>query len=88
MTVAYQQSLTNLANELRDMGYEMVVWGNNSAKYVHALIYDGTAHGELFMYLQDSAREPQDGAPIFNVAGLNAKEVDQLLKTRTYSPLF
>ena len=88
MTVAYQQGLEDLAEKLTEMGYNMVVWGNNSAKYVHALIYDGKLHGELFMHLQNCTNEPEGGAIIFNVSGLNANEVDKLLKTRTYSPLF
>ena len=88
MTIAYQQGLEDLADQLTEMGYNMVVWGNNSAEYVHALIYDSKQHGELFMHLQNCTNEPEGGAIVFNVSGMNAKEVDNLLKTKIYSPLF
>ena len=88
MTIAYQQGLEDLAEKLKEKGYTMVVWGNNAEKYVHALIYDGTQHGELFMHLQNCTNEPEGGAIVFNVSGLNADEVDKLLKSRIYSPLF
>lgn len=88
MTIAYQQGLEELAEQLTQMGYNMVVWGNNSAEYVHALIYDSKQHGELFMHLQNCINEPEGGAVIFNVSGLTAEQVDRLLKSRTYSPLF
>lgn len=85
MVVAVTPGLNNLANQLRELGYEVVTYG----KYNHpidALVYSGEILAETNVVSANTGSSY--GVLMINAKNKSLKQVDNSLKNRTYTPLF
>ncbi|MGI6176404.1 MAG: YkuS family protein [Christensenellales bacterium] len=81
MVVAYQKGLERLAYQLQRHGYEVVPY--EESRYADALVYSQSEPGLL-----NSVQSPNGSLFLVNAHGRSFSEVMDMLKFRTYSPLF
>lgn len=86
MVVAVMKGLNHIAESLRELGYDVVTYG----EYFHnidALVYVGKEMAG-FTVSSDVLREGQQGVLMVNATNKNIAEISDTLKRRLYSPLF
>ena len=86
MVVAMDHCSGHLAEQLRQMGYEVVDYGRY-AHPVHALVYSGKLPrgSQMGMSVYDTE---QAGILLVCADGKSAAEIDAILQRRLYTPLF
>lgn len=86
MVIAVQRGLARLAARLREMGHEVVVFGEGR-RPVDVLVYDKGHDAALI-----SAVRVEEGAGqnifLINANGKTAEEIDKIIHRRLYTPLF
>lgn len=85
MIVAVSPSLPNIAEQLRDLGYDVVSYG--SYKYpIDALVYSGESLVSMNVFSANSGS--LYGVLMINAQNKTIKQIDNALKNRIYTPLF
>jgi len=85
MVVAVTKGQTELASQLRELGYDVVTYGEYNLP-IDAIVYSGSS-------LESSQMTNANFGSSYGVLMISAnnrtiKEIDNTLKKRTYSPLF
>jgi len=83
MVVAIQKGLVNMKQGLRNLGYDVVDYGDYKHP-VDALVYVGSSDGLVMGVMGVS----NAGVFLVNAEGKSPSEVDKILKRRLYTPLF
>ena len=84
MIVAVQKGLDNMKASLRELGHDVVDYGDY--KYpVDAIVYMG---GDGGFTMSTDISGPAMGVFLINAKGKTPQEVDAMLKRRLYTPLF
>ncbi|MBC7765306.1 MAG: YkuS family protein [Hyphomonadaceae bacterium] len=88
MIVAVQKGMEHLKENLRLLGYEVVTYGEYHYP-IDALVYMGSI-SSLSMHVNSSTDTEQAGKGVFLVNGTqkSVSDIDQMLKHRSYSPIF
>ncbi len=85
MTVAVSPMLTTIAEQLRELGYDVVCYG--SYKYpIDALVYSGESLSEANVL--SAGTGGTYGVLMINAQNKTIKQIDNALKNRVYTPLF
>jgi hypothetical protein len=91
MVVAVQKGLENLADQLRQMEFEVVVFG----EYQHpidAVVYSGGGFDSGSITNVNTSisagTHGHHGVLLVNASNKSAEEVARILRRRTYTPLF
>lgn len=85
MTVALEKGLEDIKNELIKRGYKVILSENNFQS-ADAYIFLGSCSGILSGGIGVGAG--QNGILMINAANKTANDIDYILKSRLYSPLF
>ena len=85
MVVAVTKGQTELSSQLRELGYDVVTYGEYNLP-IDAIVYSGSS-------LESSQMTNANFGSSYGVLMISAnnrtiKEIDNTLKKRTYSPLF
>ena len=83
MTIAIQSCNSTIVNELSEMGYTIINFDETPA-FADAILYQGHISNtfESGIYGNDN------GIFIINTEGKSAREIDEILQKRLYSPFF
>ena len=93
MTVAVQKGHEMLKDELRNLGYDVVTFGEFTG-IIDALIYSGSLENGALnqnnfdMYSIGNYSDNARGILMINIENKSVDEIDVILKKRVYSPLF
>lgn len=85
MIVAVTPGLKNLATQLRELGYEVVTYGQYNHP-IDALVYSGESLATTNVTSANTGNS--FGVLMVNAQNKTIKQVDNSLKNRTYTPLF
>jgi len=83
--VAVAQNLKTIAEQLRKLGYEVVTYGEYNFP-IDAFVYTG--ENLLSANVIESASPSWNGILMINAENKSIKQIDFILKNRTYTPLF
>lgn len=85
MIVAVTPGLNTLAEQLRELGYDVVTYG--AYKYpIDALVYSGESLAAANVISANTGGA--FGVLMINSSNKSVKQIDNALKNRTYTPLF
>ncbi len=85
MVVAVTKGQTELARGLRELGYDVVTYGEYNLP-IDAIVYSGASLSSSQM--TNSNFGSSYGVLMISATNRTIKEIDNTLKKRTYSPLF
>lgn len=86
MTIAVMKGLFNIAEQLRELGYDVVTYGEY--KYpIDAMIYVGESLDKI-SFSSENVGGGRSGILMINATNKSIEEIHNTLKTRLYSPLF
>lgn len=84
MTVAVEKGLDNMKKALLKMGYTVVDAKSNI--YADAYVFSGGQNSALSSNMCLS--QEHNGVLLINVRNKSAEDIDRILKSRLYSPIF
>lgn len=92
MVIAVQKGLENLAGQLRNMAFEVVVYGEY-AHPIDAVVYHGdsgvgSVTNSVISSVSSSGIPGNHGIFMVNANGKSAADIANILRRRTYTPLF
>ena len=90
MIIAVQKGLENLSSRLRDMEFEVVEYGKHRG-HIDAVVYFGqdfSINATITSSVPTADSAAQHGVFMVNASNKGAAEVAEILRRRTYSPLF
>ena len=85
MTVAITKGLKEIEDGLRQIGYEVVRYGNYNLP-IDAVVYSGASIASSQMSNANFGNAT--GILMINATNKSVSEIDNCLKRKTYSPLF
>ena len=85
MVVAVTKGQTELSNQLRELGYDVVTYGEYNLP-IDAIVYSGASMANAPM--TNANFGSSYGVLMISATNRTIKEIDNILKKRTYSPLF
>jgi len=85
MVVAVTKGQTELSSQLRELGYDVVTYGEYNLP-IDAIVYSGSSLTSSQM--TNSNFGSSYGVLMISANNHTIKEIDNTLKKRTYSPLF
>lgn len=90
-TIAYQKGLETLADALQQKGFQLISFQPGSIGYDALLYYEDQNH-LFFQQLTNNVIHPStsdnSGALLINVCNLSTEKVVNILRRKTYTPLF
>lgn len=85
MVVAVTKGQTELSSQLRELGYDVVTYGEYNLP-IDAIVYSGS--GLESSQMTNANFGSSYGVLMISANNRTIKEIDNTLKKRTYSPLF
>ena len=85
MIVAVTPNLNTLANQLRELGYDVVMYGSYNHP-IDALVYSGESLATSNVTSANTGGSY--GVLMINALNKTINQIDNSLKNRTYTPLF
>ena len=86
MVVAVAKGMGIVERGLRDLGYDVVTYGEYNYP-IDVIIYSGNDATQLY-YATSNVAGSARGTLLINAANKSVNEIDKTLKSRLYSPLF
>lgn len=89
MIVAVERGLNDIKDGLQQMGYNIVDLGENETPDAIVYFRDGQNHSEgMLQNTLFNGESAVNGTFLINSYNKSIDEIDQILKKRSYSPLF
>lgn len=85
MTVAVEKGLDGIKNTLLKKGYTVIYAKSNV--FADAYIFSGSRNNGI-LSADNCLFQGQNGVLMINAQGKTADDIDRILKSRLYSPLF